>query len=344
MIPRRTEVAVSTFNLYKGGSLALYRSFSDDLASRRDVVEIAFSQPARSRSDRRLELRYPVSVLNFVYRLTVEQLLVPIIALRHGARRLVMFGNFPALLWWRPQTIFFHNTLYLDSSPASPRFRLEQWLFRVLVRLKRPRVAVQTAAVARAFQAFFGGVAAVEVVGVPAPIGPADVPNRGREAADAGRRLIYPAHPYPHKNHAFLARCAPALREAGFRVVLTIARDEAPPDLRDAADVFECVGTLPRAELLQWYARCDGMVFPSSSESLGLPLLEAAQLGLPIVAPDLPYVRAAIDGQYEYPPERPDGFARALATLRADLDAGRARPARSAVPVPANDFNDRVLA
>lgn len=345
MIAHRPSAAVSTFNLYKGGSLALYESFRDDLAARLDIVEITFPQSDRPRCDRRLELRYPVRVLNFVYRFAVEQLLVPLIAWARGARRLVMFGNFPSLLWRRPQTVFFHNTLYLEATYAPLRFRIERWGFQALVRLKRPRVLVQTAAVANAFRTVFDGLADVEIVGVPVPIRADDLPARQETRSEDGLgHLIYPAHPYPHKNHAFLARCTPALRNAGFKVILTVNRGDLPATLAFDEDVFECVGPLPRPELLRRCTRCSGMLFPSLNESLGLPLVEAAQLGLPVIAPDLPYVAAAVDGHYSYAADDPDAFARALAQLYADIRDGRPRRPRSHLAIPARDFNDRVLA
>ena len=41
---------------------------------------------------------------------------------------------------------------------------------------------------------------------------------------------------------------------------------------------------------------CSGLLFPSRLETLGIPLLEAASAGLPIIVSDLPYAREAVGG------------------------------------------------
>jgi glycosyltransferase involved in cell wall biosynthesis len=51
------------------------------------------------------------------------------------------------------------------------------------------------------------------------------------------------------------------------------------------------LGLISRDLLLDFYNKCDCMVFPSRYESFGLPLIEATRFKLPIVAPELDYVR-----------------------------------------------------
>lgn len=50
------------------------------------------------------------------------------------------------------------------------------------------------------------------------------------------------------------------------------------------------LGRLPREQVLDLYKRSRALIFPSTSESFGLPLLEADGCGLPIVASELDYV------------------------------------------------------
>ena len=61
------------------------------------------------------------------------------------------------------------------------------------------------------------------------------------------------------------------------------------------------------------------MVFPSYIETYGLPLIEAASLGVPIIAADLPYAREVLDG-YEgvtfVPYDDAEGWSRAISELR----------------------------
>ena len=56
------------------------------------------------------------------------------------------------------------------------------------------------------------------------------------------------------------------------------------------SDLFSFVGQLDLESLQSLYFECDVLLFPSGDESYGLPLIEAMKLGLPIIAPSLPYV------------------------------------------------------
>ena len=63
------------------------------------------------------------------------------------------------------------------------------------------------------------------------------------------------------------------------------------------SDIFVFEGVIPFERLLAYYKSCNALLFPSYIESFGLPLLEAAGAGLPIVAMDLPYAHDVV-GQY----------------------------------------------
>ena len=51
------------------------------------------------------------------------------------------------------------------------------------------------------------------------------------------------------------------------------------------------VGRLSPDDCLERYRRVDGLFFPSTAESYGLPLVEAMALGIPVVCSDLPFAR-----------------------------------------------------
>ena len=60
------------------------------------------------------------------------------------------------------------------------------------------------------------------------------------------------------------------------------------------AIVYE--GVLPFQKLLACYKSMDALLFPSYIETFGLPLIEAAKVGIPIIASDLDYAREVLDG------------------------------------------------
>ena len=54
------------------------------------------------------------------------------------------------------------------------------------------------------------------------------------------------------------------------------------------------------------------MIFPSTSESFGLPLIEATHAGLPILASELDYVRDVCSPVQTFDPTSPVSIARAV--------------------------------
>ena len=93
--------------------------------------------------------------------------------------------------------------------------------------------------------------------------------------------LLYPARPWPHKNHARLLQAFALLRRSRpeLRLLLTgVGHDAATlPDGVDARSVSE-------SEIVELYRRAACLVFPSLYEGFGLPPIEAMACGCPVAA------------------------------------------------------------
>lgn len=99
--------------------------------------------------------------------------------------------------------------------------------------------------------------------------------------------LFYPATDFFYKNHQIIID---AINECDdVKVFFTIPH-------KNLGDKISCIGSLPYDEVCQMYKSCDALLFPSYIETFGLPLIEAALTGLPILAADLPYAREVLDG------------------------------------------------
>lgn len=94
--------------------------------------------------------------------------------------------------------------------------------------------------------------------------------------------LLYPARPWPHKNHARLFEALAMLRRThpDLRLVLTGGGHEATP----VPDDVELRGLVSSEELASLYRRAACLVFPSLYEGFGLPPLEAMACGCPVAA------------------------------------------------------------
>ena len=92
--------------------------------------------------------------------------------------------------------------------------------------------------------------------------------------------LLYPANPWPHKNHPRLFEAFERLRRdrPELRLVLTGTGLEKLV-LPDGVAVK---GRVPREELASLYRRASALVFPSLYEGFGQPPLEAMACGCPV--------------------------------------------------------------
>lgn len=104
--------------------------------------------------------------------------------------------------------------------------------------------------------------------------------------------LFYPASPFFYKNHSMLIKALKFVKNTP-KLYLTCNSSEIAISHNDA---LEFLGRIPYERVLSMYKSCDALVFPSYIETYGLPLIEAASLGVPIIAADLPYAREVLEG------------------------------------------------
>jgi glycosyltransferase involved in cell wall biosynthesis len=116
---------------------------------------------------------------------------------------------------------------------------------------------------------------------------PFDAPSR---IATASGYFHYPAIPWPHKNHALLFEAFARIPDR--RLVLTGNADVGAVDLPALAEQYgiadrvDILGFLGRSEMLRVLAGSISLVYPSSYEGFGFPLVEAMALRRPILASD----------------------------------------------------------
>lgn len=133
--------------------------------------------------------------------------------------------------------------------------------------------------------------------------------------------FIYLASGEPHKNHRNLIRAWSILTQEEIRpsLVLTLNHKEFPgliswveKQKREYDLNVTNFGSIPRDEVYDLFRNSRTLVFPSTLESFGIPLIEARNAGLTIVASELDFVRDLVDPEETFDPTSPISIARAV--------------------------------
>ncbi len=141
--------------------------------------------------------------------------------------------------------------------------------------------------------------------------------------------FLYPANAWPHKNHDTLLVAYRLYRRSAGReawdLVLTGHPDEHMKrvNARVRALGLErsvlCPGFLSFPDFARLWNRTGALVFPSLHEGFGLPVLEAMQSGIPIIAGKLGATMEVADGACLYTDIRsPRSLAHAMRRIQTD--------------------------
>lgn len=133
--------------------------------------------------------------------------------------------------------------------------------------------------------------------------------------------FVYVASGEPHKNHLRLIDAWCLLAEEGFFPTLCLTLSESRfSGLCQDIDMMRQryglkvsnLGELSHSDVLRLYQNAWAAIYPSTFESFGLPLIEARQAGLPVLASELDYVRDVLDPEQTFDPISPVSIARAV--------------------------------
>jgi phosphatidyl-myo-inositol alpha-mannosyltransferase len=196
---------------------------------------------------------------------------------------------------------------------------------RLASAVQAPRFQVSTAvseAAARHARASWSWPDPLHIVPNGVPVDVFVPPAHEREPGPA-RLLFVGRLSDPRKGFAQIHEAFLRLRARGLRVTLDVVGDvgggEAPPPTPG----LNYLGSLPLANLVACYQRCDIFVAPSTGmESFGIVLLEAMAAGRPVVCSDIEGYRSTVtaDGAWLSPPGDAAALESRLAALVARPD------------------------
>ena len=237
------------------------------------------------------------------------------------------FGNLPPLFKAKGRVVVFLQNRYLIdkvslegfSFVARMRILIERvWLGRCVKHADK--VLVQTPSMQQAAQSTLRR--SVDVVSFCAY-------HCGYHRSGVGKNrlqattydFLYVATGEPHKNHVNLIEawkllaaerlypslCLTVLDRQYARLAKIIDQARTEHGLR----IYN-VNAHSWPEIERLYEESGALVYPSTLESFGLPLIEARRAGLSIIAAELDYVRDMVDPEQSFDPRSPLSIARAI--------------------------------
>lgn len=318
------SVVIYASNIHQGGGKTLLCGLLDSLGTRDAVAYVDERLPYESANDRVRILRVAA---NPVARIAAE------LALMKGLDpedTLICFGNLPPLLAKHQRTVLFLQNRFLlgngdlSAFPIGVRARILVERFWLKHRLRfASEIIVQTRTMAEEVFRSTGRMARIfPFIPVMPAVGASPEP-----AYD----FLYVASGEPHKNHRNLVAAWQILTDENVKPSLALTLDtfnhqELWNDLsaiieRGQLNIFNHVD---QSSVRQLYLRSRALIYPATLESLGLPLLEARQFNLPILASELDFVRDSLDPVQSFDPRSPMSIARAV---RRFLGCAESRPA-----------------
>lgn len=239
------------------------------------------------------------------------------------------FGNLPPLFKLSEHTVVFVQNRYLIDNvklvgfPLGVRLRLvveRLWLSSKLANASE--YIVQTPTMKRLLEIKTRGRVPVRVLPfVSEPKGYTRGLLQPKVQKENNWDFVYVASGEPHKNHRRLIEAWCLLAEKGLFPSLCLTLDEARfaglcQEIEEMRQQYglkvENAGGLSHQDVLSLYNKAGAAIYPSTFESFGLPLIEARQAGLSVLASELDYVRDVLDPEQTFDPESSVSIARAV--------------------------------
>ena len=131
--------------------------------------------------------------------------------------------------------------------------------------------------------------------------------------------FLYVSSDDPHKNHKNLIEAWCLLSEENIfpKLILTIDKNTSLHSsiikkVEKNGLNIDIIPNLERLEILNLYKQSTALIFPSFFESYGLPLVEANQYKLPVIASELDFVRDILDPVETFDPNSAKSISRSV--------------------------------
>lgn len=307
-------------NVHQGGGKTLLLPLLDELKNSEDMLFIL---------DERLHL--PDKLVLSGKLLRVKATLAARIMLEwrlryvvSGEAKWLCFGNLPPL-WAHDgdQVVFVQNRYLIEDIPLNHfsvaiqfRIKIERWWLRSRQRYAK-RFVVQTPTMQHLMKNALGRESEILPFALLPSLPTVSTKSENEEHYD----FLYVASGEPHKNHRnlILAWVELANRNQFPSLCLTLDKQFFPRLFSWISSMVEkhhlrvtMTDKISYSDVQRLYRFSRALIFPSSFESFGLPLLEAVSAGLPILAADADYIRDVVHPTAVFDHNSPQSIARGV--------------------------------
>jgi glycosyltransferase involved in cell wall biosynthesis len=244
----------------------------------------------------------------------------------------IFFGNLPPLFSTKGKIfIFVQNKLVVDESPLGSfpfktkiSIQIQRAIFNLLFN-KNYHLVVQSQTMHDLMMAHHANIELDRIHLLPlVPSGLLATKTDRVKEVDfdiSEKKFIYVASGDAHKNHLRLLSAWELLAKEGLypKLLLTLDNMQDVELLGEINEIrlrfpvkIDNLGVLDHEQVLAAYKSTDALIFPSLTESFGLPLIEANNANLPIIASESDFVRDLVTPVETFDPISVTSIARAV--------------------------------
>lgn len=340
-----SRLIINASNIHVGGGKILLEDILENLSTRLNVTCFIYV-------DQRFSSKIPLS--SNITIIKVKPRVISRINVDFQIKRrlkkndkVLYFGNLPPLKKLGSNVVLFlQNKFVIENYPLSGfslkskiRLQSERIIFNLFKR-NLSEIIVQTESMKHSLLKKITDNQKVFVI----PFFTDSVHKVNNQISDNLNKFIYVSSGDPHKNHRNLIESWIVLASKNHfpELYLTLKKDNTSLSVWIQNMIhmhnlnIHFIGGIERESLLNFYSECSALIYPSFFESFGLPLIEAANRGLPIIASELDYVRDVVVPVETFNPNSPLSIARSV--LRYSKESKTVQSIRDA-----NFFIDALL-
>ena len=314
------KILINASNIHVGGGKVILNDF---ISATNKFEEIDFIIYADSRFEYQDNLSKNVVLIkiNKIQRLLVFYL----IEKRADPRDIIVYlTNIPPILKHKCKTILVQsNRFVIEKFPLSgfstkTKFRIQVERFMFWINKNNVNfIVVQSESMSYVLQK--NGISREKIKIIAYIDSEKSIKIHNDSQSKSEKIFLYVASDDPHKNHKTLIEswCLLAEEKIYPKLIVTIEKNSTlhgyiESKIKNYNLKIDVKSKLHRTEILELYSQSTALIFPSYFESYGLPLVEAIQNGLPVLASELDYVRDIIDPVETFDPNSAKSISRSV--------------------------------